>query len=94
MKALMLIAVLLAGCSSLTTLPEFTQRDAAVAAEIAAEHGDETGFECFSALASRQMIAPVGALSTIAAARAARIGRPPACDSVILDAQRRILPGL
>lgn len=90
---LLVSAVLvISGCSTIAGLPEITQRDAKTAAEIALEWNDQTGFDCFSVLAERKVIAPTGPLSTIAAARAARLGRPQACDSVILDAQRRITP--
>lgn len=86
------LAVLLTGCSTLDRVAEFSQEDAKIAADIAAEWGDEVGFACFGVLAERKIIAPVGPLSTIAAARAARLGRPPACDSVLLDVQRRVTP--
>lgn len=93
MRSVLLVA-LLSGCSTVAQVAEYTQEDARVAADIAAEWGDDVGYQCFGTLAERKIIAPVGPLSTIAAARAVRIGRPAACDSVILDAQRRVMPGL
>lgn len=91
-KIICFVAVALTGCSTLKDLPDYTQRDAQVAAEIARENGDITGAACFSALAARRIITPAGPLSTLAAARAARLGRPMACDSVLLDLQRKAVP--
>lgn len=91
-NALFAVVGLLAGCSNLQELPAHTQKDAQVAADIARENGDMAGAACFSALATRRIIEPVGPLSALAAARAARLGRPMACDSVLLDIQRRAVP--
>lgn len=96
MKALLpLAAAILAGCAGtpisdrLDSLPEFTRQDADTACRISREWNDLAGERCFCTLAEKRLIAPSGALSALAAVRAARVGRPPECAQVILDAQRR-----
>lgn len=86
------VVALLAGCSTFSNLPAYTEQDVRTAAEIATEYGDTVGAACFSQLAARRIIAPTGPLSAIAAARAVRLGRPMECDSVLLDIRRRISP--
>lgn len=85
------LLLMMPGCSTITDFANISRRDAETAAMIAAEWGDEVGFDCFSRLAAHTIIAPVGPLSTIAAARAARLGQPTACAQVRLDARRRIV---
>lgn len=97
MRCTALLLAALAGCTTLPgatlgDLPQATQQDAATAARIAHEWGDEVGAACFDALASHQVIAPTGPLSALAAARAVRIGRPLACDRVIAEAAKRAAP--
>lgn len=95
MKRIALIAaVVISGCATVRTaevpdLAQVAQADAATAARIAHEWGDQVGAACFDALASHQVITPAGPLSALAAARAVRIGRPLACDRVLSEARQR-----
>lgn len=89
------LAVALAGCAgtpvagNLGALAEFTQQDVDTACRISREWGDKTGERCFCALSGKEIIAPTGLVSTLAASRVKQFARPPECAQVILDAQHQ-----
>jgi hypothetical protein len=101
--ALLLVAALLAGCSSLD-LRTMTRADLDAARQIALAHDDTAGVACAEALtaalpAERAMVRPAGAFSTFMLARQLRRGREQgmpesartACAPLIVDGQRTMI---